>query len=71
MRNYLLFSQGDRMREKVSDHVPLLLDLGENFERAKKKFRFEKWWLEREEFIEVVNKTWGEKCASIGPMEIW
>jgi hypothetical protein len=51
--------------------VPLLLDLGENFERAKKKFRFEKWWLEREEFIEVVIKTWGEKCASIGPMEIW
>jgi hypothetical protein len=58
------------LEKKVSDHVPLMLDLGGNCERAKKKFRFEKWWLERVEFAEVVNKAWGEKCASIDPLEI-
>jgi hypothetical protein len=47
------------LEKKVIDHVPLLLDSGENCERAKKKFRFEKWWLERVEFIDVVNKAWG------------
>jgi hypothetical protein len=30
------------LEKKVSDHVPLLLDSGENCERAKKKIRFEK-----------------------------
>jgi endonuclease/exonuclease/phosphatase family metal-dependent hydrolase len=35
------------LEKNVSGHVPLMLDLGGNCERAKKKFRFEKWWLER------------------------
>ena len=31
-----------------SDHVPLILNLGETPKRTNNIFRFEKWWLERE-----------------------
>jgi hypothetical protein len=48
------------LEKKVSDHVPLMLDSRENCERAKKKFRFEKWWLERAKFKDIVNQVWGE-----------
>jgi hypothetical protein len=34
-----------------------MLDSGENRERAKKKFIFEKWWLKRAEFKDIVNKV--------------
>jgi hypothetical protein len=48
-----------------------MLDSGENRERAKKKFIFEKWWLKRAEFKDIVNKVWGEIGSSLDPMEIW
>jgi endonuclease/exonuclease/phosphatase family metal-dependent hydrolase len=31
----------------ISDHNPLLVDSGDNCSISKKRFRFEKWWLER------------------------
>jgi endonuclease/exonuclease/phosphatase family metal-dependent hydrolase len=31
----------------VSDHNPLLLDTGDGCSFGRKKFRFEKWWMER------------------------
>jgi hypothetical protein len=40
--------------KSLSDHVPLLIDSGENVDRTKKKFRFERQWLEREDFKEIV-----------------
>jgi hypothetical protein len=45
-----------------SDHNPLLLDTAVNVNRPKKKFRFEKWWLEKENFKEVVRKAWSQPC---------
>jgi hypothetical protein len=41
-----------------SDHNPLLLDTGNNMSSPKKKFRLEKWWLENDNFKEVVTKAW-------------
>jgi hypothetical protein len=41
----------------ISDHRPLLVDIGCNLPFRKKKFRFEKWWLERADFREVVTKA--------------
>jgi hypothetical protein len=55
----------------ISDHNPLLIDLGDNCSFSKKKFRFEKWWLERDDFKEVVSKAWGEECRLSDPMDIW
>jgi hypothetical protein len=33
------------------------LNVGDNMYFGKKKFRFEKWWLSKENFIEVVSKA--------------
>ncbi|KAJ1264667.1 hypothetical protein BS78_08G017500 [Paspalum vaginatum] len=41
-----------------SDHNPLVLDTGNNVSFGKKKFRFEKWWLEIPAFKEVMAKAW-------------
>jgi hypothetical protein len=40
----------------ISDHTPLLVDTGDN-QSFGKKFRFEKWWLERANFREIVSKA--------------
>jgi hypothetical protein len=50
------------LAKNTSDHSPLLLDLGENCEKGVKKFRFEKWWLEREDFKDIVRKAWEVPC---------
>jgi hypothetical protein len=55
----------------TSDHTPLLVDTGDNCVLGKKKFRFEKWWLEREDFKDVVRKAWTVECSSRCPMEVW
>jgi hypothetical protein len=55
----------------ISDHSPLLVDSGDNCSRGKKKFRFEKWWLKRPEFGELVRKAWNIDCQGVGPMDRW
>jgi hypothetical protein len=54
----------------ISDHNPILVESGTNFSFGKKKFRFEKWWLERPDFKEVVAKAWSTPCSG-NPMEVW
>jgi hypothetical protein len=51
----------------IINHNPLLIDLGDNFSFSKKKFRFEKWWLERGDFKEVVTKAWGLSATILTP----
>jgi hypothetical protein len=34
-------------------------------------FRFEKWWLEMDDFADVVKKSWDIECPSSNPVEIW
>jgi hypothetical protein len=41
-----------------------------NFSFGKNKFRFEKWWLERHDFKEVVAKAWNTPCSSCSPVEV-
>jgi hypothetical protein len=55
----------------ISDHTPLLIDTGSNVSFGKKKFRFEKWWLERGDFREVVMKAWNTLSSLADPMEVW
>jgi hypothetical protein len=38
----------------INDHTPQLIDTGNNQTFGKKKFIFEKWWLERIDFRDVV-----------------
>jgi hypothetical protein len=55
----------------ISDHTPLLVDSGENCAFGRKKFRFEKWWLEREDFTSIVEKAWALYCTGLSAMDSW
>jgi hypothetical protein len=59
------------LEEGISDHAPLLVEFGVNMTIGKKKFRFEKWWLERPDFREVVKKAWTTQCPMTGAMDVW
>jgi hypothetical protein len=39
--------------------------------RPKKKFRFEKWWLEKESFKDVIIKAWTTPCPFSKPIDLW
>jgi hypothetical protein len=54
-----------------SDHNPLLINLGVNTHFGKKKFRFEKWWLENENFKDLVIKAWNEPCHEANILDKW
>lgn len=52
-------------------HTPLIVDTGNNVFFGKKRFRFEKWWLQREDFKEVVQKAWLVEVTGVDNMDIW
>jgi hypothetical protein len=54
-----------------SDHNPLLLNTGDNMQFGKRKFRFEKWWLSKEPFNEVISKAWETNCSEPRPIDRW
>jgi len=54
-----------------SDHNPLLLTAGENVSFGKKRFRFEKWWLEKESFRGMVEKAWKTPSRLSNCMDRW
>lgn len=54
-----------------SDHNPLLLNTGDRACFGKKRFRFEKWWLEKDTFREMVEKAWNTPCNLISSMDRW
>jgi hypothetical protein len=59
------------LAKSVSDHVPLLVDTGTNHLVGKKKFIFEKWWLERGDFKEVVMRAWAIECPEGAAIVVW
>jgi hypothetical protein len=61
----------EALPKEISDHTPLLINLGSNFTFGKKIFRFEKWWLERADFKDVVYKAWSTNCSALDPIEVW
>ena len=38
---------------------------------GKKRFRFEKWWLEKESFTKVVEKAWSQPCNETKSINRW
>ena len=54
-----------------SDHNPLVLDSGRNTCFGKKRFRFEKWWLEKESFSRIVEKAWETPCTLTNCLDRW
>ena len=54
-----------------SDHNPLVLDSRNNMSFGKKCFRFEKWWLEKESFLDLVKKVWNTPCEEKNSLDVW
>jgi hypothetical protein len=54
----------------TSDHNPLLLSSGDECAMGKKRFRFEKWWLQREDFRDLARRTW-EEYPNMEVMDRW
>lgn len=55
----------------IRDHTPLLLDLGSSLSPPRKPFRFEKWWLEVDNFGLLVTTNWNLPCRHTDALEIW
>jgi mannosylglycoprotein endo-beta-mannosidase len=54
-----------------SDHTPLLINLGVGRENIQKPFRFEKWWLEKEECARIIFDSWNKPCRGTSASDIW
>jgi exonuclease III len=54
-----------------SDHTPLLVTLGGENEHTQKPFRFEKWWLEKEECARIISESWNKPCKGRTSLDIW
>jgi hypothetical protein len=49
---------------------PLSSDIGASLVKPNKKFRFEKWWLERR-VKQFVTKAWSTPFSEENPIDIW
>lgn len=54
-----------------SDHAPLWLDCEGIVSPKGKNFRFEKWWLEIEGCIDLINKNWSLSCPCQNALDTW
>lgn len=54
-----------------SDHTPILWDSGLRLTPRASPYRFEKWWFLREDFKQLVEKTWREPVKGTTAIEIW
>ena len=54
-----------------SDHIPLIINLGEAQEIKPHLFRFEKWWLEQKNLADIVRDSWNDHCPLSNPLDIW
>jgi hypothetical protein len=50
--------------------IPFCWILGTTVLLEKNKFKFEKWWLEREDFRELVLRAWSTRCEVVDLMEL-
>jgi hypothetical protein len=54
-----------------SDHTPLVVDSGAFIAPKLKQFRFEKWWLNIDDFHQVVTSTWNKPCRFTRALDVW
>jgi hypothetical protein len=54
-----------------NDHNPLRIEFGGKPKFKEHLFRFEKWWLQIEEFAVVIQKAWSLECQSQDPIDVW
>jgi hypothetical protein len=57
--------------KNVSDHNPVQIQFGGKPQVKDTIFCFETWWLDMEDFAEVVHKAWGIECPDVDPVSVW
>jgi hypothetical protein len=65
------FAQVVMLPNGTSDHNPLKVSFGDRPRMKEHVFRFKKWWLEMDEFVEVVRKAWEINPPCSDPMGVW
>jgi hypothetical protein len=63
-------SQVTLLPKEVSDHYPMKISFGLKHITKEPIFRFEKCWLECEDFYEIVRKAWDIECLSSDPVSV-
>jgi hypothetical protein len=54
-----------------SDHTPLVFDSRAFTAPKVKQFRFEKWWLNIDDFHQLVANTWNKPCNYTRAIDVW
>jgi hypothetical protein len=54
-----------------NDHTPLVFDSGAFTTPKVKQFRFEKWWLNIDDFHPLVVRTWNRPCNYTKSIDVW
>lgn len=54
-----------------SDHIPILWEEGDDSVLEKLRFKFEKWWLQQDGLVEVVERSWNSIPGSDNLIETW
>jgi hypothetical protein len=57
--------------KQVSDHNPLLISFGARLPVMELVFRFEKWWLEMDNFADLVQKVWKTESPYANAIDVW
>jgi hypothetical protein len=53
-----------------SDHTPLIFDSGDGLPERSNRFLFESGWFERQDFLPMLQNTWGNLSAKVGGRDI-
>jgi hypothetical protein len=64
-------SQVTMLPKGASDHNPIRITFGLKHHKREPLFRIEKWWLECEDFAEVVKKARNLECSCPDPVSVW
>uniref|UniRef100_A0ACD5TNX1 Uncharacterized protein n=1 Tax=Avena sativa TaxID=4498 RepID=A0ACD5TNX1_AVESA len=54
-----------------SDPTPLCVHFGDGSPNMQKPFRFEKWWLEKEDCKKIIAKSWNAPIKGNNAISIW
>jgi hypothetical protein len=57
--------------KEVSDHNPLRISFGGKANIKEFLFRFEKLWLQCEDFADVMMKAWNIECPTSDLVQVW
>jgi hypothetical protein len=65
------FARVTLLPKEVSDHNPIRISFEERAQFKEHVFRFKKWWLEMEDFTNLVQRIWETNNPCSDPIRVW